>query len=66
VPKTRCPVRPEDVLEGLGETFGVLIDLALVDDALLVVVEELYGVLHAHDVLVLGLVDLVDHRRERR
>src|SRR5215208_701815 len=54
-------VLPEDVLEGLGETLGVLVDLALVDDALLVFVQELYRVLHAHYVLVPGAVDLVDH-----
>ena len=57
-------VLPQDVLEGLGEALGVLVDLALVDDALLVLVQELYGVLYAHDVLVPGLVDLVDHGGE--
>src|SRR5215211_1980244 len=58
-------VLPENVLEGLGEALGVLVDLALVDDALLVLVQELYGILDAHDVLASGLVDPVDHRRER-
>src|SRR5215218_9279541 len=54
-------VLPQDVLESLGEALGVLVDLALIDDALFVFVQELYGVLDAHDVLVPGLVDLVDH-----
>src|SRR5215208_5603063 len=57
-------VLPQDMLESLGEALGVLVDLALVDDALLVFVQELYGVLNAHDVLVPGLVDLVDHGGE--
>ena len=57
-------VLPQDVLESLGKALGVLVDLALVDDALLVFVQELDGVLHAHDVLVPGLVDLVDHGGE--
>src|SRR5215203_4608378 len=54
-------VLPQYVLESLGEALSVLVDLALVDDALLMFVQELYGVLNAHDVLVPGLVDLVDH-----
>src|SRR5215211_5127185 len=57
-------VLPEDVLEGLGEALGILIDLALVDDALLVFVQELNRVLHAHDVLVPSSIDLVDHGGE--
>src|SRR5215204_3137507 len=57
-------VLPQDVFESLGEAPGVLVDLALVDDALLVLVQELYRVLHAHDVLVPGAVDLVDHGGE--
>ena len=40
--------------------------LALVDDALLVVVQELDRVLDREDVLVARLVDLVDDRGERR
>ena len=40
--------------------------LALVDDALLVRVEELDRVLDRDDVELLLAVDLVDHRRERR
>src|SRR5829696_288460 len=57
-------VLPQDMLESLGEALGILVDLALVDDALLVFVQELYRVLNAHDVLVPGLVDLVDHGGE--
>src|SRR5215211_4812404 len=57
-------VLPQDMLEGLGEALGILVDLALVYDALLVLVQELYRVLNAHDVLVPGLVDLVDHGGE--
>src|SRR5215208_3964470 len=57
-------VLPQDMLESLGEAPCILVDLALVDNALLVFVQKLYGVLNAHDVLVPGLVDLVDHRSE--
>ena len=41
-------------------------ELALVDDAVLVRVHELDRVLDGEDVLVARLVDLVDHRGERR
>ena len=44
----------------------VLADLALVDDAALVVVEELDRVLDREDVLRARAVDAVDQRRERR
>src|SRR5215208_3528586 len=57
-------VLPQDMLESLGEALGILVDLALVYDALLVFVQKLYGVLNAHDVLVPGLVYLVDHGGE--
>src|SRR5829696_7181387 len=57
-------VLPQDVLESLGETLSILVDLALVDDALLVFVKELYRVLNAHDVLVPSSIDLVDHGGE--
>src|SRR5829696_6375616 len=57
-------VLPQDMLESLGKALGILVDLALVDDALLVLVQDLYRVLNAHDVLVPGLVDLVDHGGE--
>ena len=53
-------------LERHRERLGVAADLALVDDAALVAVEELDRVLDRHDVLVARLVDLVDHRGERR
>ena len=49
-----------------GERRGVLADLALVDDRLLVAVEELDRVLDRDDVLRVARVDVVDHRRERR
>src|SRR5215208_7497188 len=54
-------VLPKHMLEGLGEALGVLVDLALVNDALLVFVQELYRVLNAHDMLVPSSIDLVDH-----
>ena len=41
-------------------------DLALVDDAALVAVEELDRILDRDDVVGAGAVDLVDQRRERR
>jgi hypothetical protein len=53
-------------LEGHGEGLGVRAELALVDQAPLVRVEELDRVLDGHDVLVARLVDLVDQRGERR
>ena len=49
----------------LGEADRVLADLALVDDAALVVVQELDRVLDRDDVVGAGAVDLVDQRRER-
>src|SRR5829696_8186832 len=57
-------ILPQDMLESLGEALGVLVDLALVDDALLVLVQELDRVLNAHDVLVPSSIDLVDHGGE--
>src|SRR5829696_1586418 len=57
-------VLSQDMLESLGKALSILVDLALVNDALLVFVQELYGILNAHDVLVPGLVDLVDHGGE--
>ena len=50
----------------IANDLRVAADLALVDDALLVAVEELDRVLDRHDVLVARLVDLVDDRGERR
>ncbi len=52
--------------ERLGEAAGVGADLPLVDDAALVVVEELDRVLDREDVRRPGVVDLVDQRRKRR
>src|SRR5215217_2886982 len=52
------------MLESLGKALSILVDLALVNNALLVFVQELNRVLHAHDVLVPCLVDLVDHGGE--
>jgi hypothetical protein len=52
-------------LEAHREGLGVRPDLALVDDALLVRVQELDRVLDGEDVVVARLVDLVDDRRER-
>ena len=53
-------------LSASREGLRVGAQLALVDDAPLVPVQELDRVLDGHDVLVAGLVDLVDHRRQRR
>ena len=50
------------MLERGAEAVRVGVDLALVDDALLVVMQELDRILDRHDVLGPGLVDLVDHR----
>ena len=52
--------------QSVGERGRVRADLALVDDAALVVVQELDRVLDRHDVVGAHAVDLVDHRRERR
>ncbi len=52
--------------QGLGEAARVGADLALVDDAGLVRVQELDGVFDGDDVLVPLAVDLVEHRGQRR
>ncbi len=56
--------------EGAAQSFGkparVAADLALVDEALAVAVEELDRILDRQDVRGTGPVDLVDHRRQRR
>ena len=48
------------------ERVGVGAHLALVDQALLVAVHELDRILDRDDVLVARLVDVVDHRAQRR
>ena len=48
------------------ERVGMRADLALVDEALLVVVHELDRILDRDDVVVAVPVDVVDHRAERR
>ena len=53
-------------LQAEREALCVVADLALVDHALLVAVQELDRVLDREDVLLALLVDLVDHRRQRR
>src|SRR5574341_1050749 len=52
--------------EGVRERQRVRPDLALVDEAFLRLVHELDRVLHGENVAVLVLVDVVDHRRQRR
>jgi hypothetical protein len=59
-------VLTEDVLERALEALGVRPDLALVHDAVLVLVQVLDRILDRDDVLALLGVDLVDDRRERR
>ena len=58
-------VLAQDVLQRLAEPVGVGADLALVHDALLVLVQELDRVLDGHDVAGPFLVDDVDHAGER-
>ena len=48
------------------EALRVAVHLALVDQAVLVLVHELDRVLDGEDVIVALAVDLVDHRRQRR
>ena len=56
----------EHPAESLGEVVGVEPDLALVDDAVAIGVQDLDRILDRHDVLVARTVDVVDHRREGR
>jgi hypothetical protein len=53
-------------LERVGERQGVGAELALVDQRLLVLVDELDRILDRDDVRALCRVDVVDHRGERR
>ena len=59
-------VLAERAAERLVERLGVEPDLALVDDAALVAVEDLDRVLDRDDVLPARLVDVADDRGERR
>ena len=59
-------VLAERCAQALGEARRVEPDLALVDDAALVLVDELDRVLDREDVLGARAVHLVDQRRERR
>ena len=59
-------VLAERATQGVGEPGRVLPDLALVDDAALVMVQELDRILDRDDVVGARAVDLVDDRRERR
>ena len=54
--------RPQRVLERIG----VRVHFALIDQALLVFVHELDRVLDRDDVILPRLVDVIDHRAERR
>src|SRR4029079_945357 len=59
-------VLAEGGLQGEREVLGVGADLALVDDALVVRVQELDRILDREDVLLALAVDRVEHRRQRR
>ena len=59
-------VLAEHAAQRLAEALGVEPDLALVDDAAAVGMEDLDRILDRHDVLAARAVDLVEHRRERR
>ncbi len=59
-------VLAEGRAQGDEEVHRVVADLPLVDRRHLVAVEDLDRVLDGHDVHGLGLVDVVDHGRERR
>jgi hypothetical protein len=59
-------VLPEYAPERLVERLRVESDLALVDDAALVGMEDLYGVLDGDDVLPACAVDMPEHRSKRR
>ena len=59
-------VLTQDAAQGADERFGVGADLALLDDRLAVAVQELDRVFQRDDVLGHRVVDVLDHRRERR
>ena len=58
-------ILPERGAQGVLERIGMGADLALVDQALLVLVHELDRVLDRDDVILARPVDVVDHRAER-
>jgi hypothetical protein len=62
----RVGVLAENTAERLREVEGVEPDLALVDDAIAIGMEDLDRILDRDDVLVPRAVDVVDHRREAR
>ena len=59
-------VLPQHALQRGVEIGGVGSDLTLVDDRALVRVQDLDRVLDRHDVPVVVVVDVIDHRAERR
>ena len=59
-------VLPHDASQRGRERGGVAADLALIDRRLAVSVQVLDRVFDCDDVLVAGVVDVFDHRRERR
>ena len=62
----RVGILPKHAAERLAEALGVEPDLALVDDAAAVGMEDLDRILDRDDVLVACPVDVVEHRREGR
>jgi hypothetical protein len=58
-------VLPKRPAQRLGERLGVVADLALVDDAELVLVRVLDRVFDRDDVAIAGDVDVMDHRGKR-
>ena len=51
--------------QGVGKAVGVLMQLALVNERLFALVDELNRVFDGQNVGRLGFVDVVDHRRQR-
>ena len=62
----RVRILAEHAPQRLGEVGRVEPDLALVDDAVAVGMQDLDRILDRDDVLVARAVDVVEHRRERR
>ena len=59
-------ILPQRAAQRMREGLRVDVDLALVDDRVMVPVQVLDRVLDRHDVRRAGRVDVVDHRRQRR